>query len=136
MADKLLGIAGWIILVAIALGAVFFVIQPIIWSADYAEWVVYARVFLLLMLISTFAQLRLFNAVVKNSLFLIRLRESVTKLAEKFPMLDRGLKGLGTTLSNTKNSVESLRKSVDTSKDATEKLTEKIDKLKNKEKQK
>lgn len=125
-----MGVVGWIVLIAIVLGALFFVAQPLIWSQDYAEWVLYARIFLLLYLISTFAQLRLFNAIVKNSLFLIKLRDAVYKLTERFPMLDRAFKTLNTTLTNTKGSVDTLKKSVDTQIDSTEKLSEKIDRIK------
>lgn len=130
MADKIMGAIGWIVLIAIVLGVVFFIAQPLIWSQDYADWVIYARAFILLSLVSTFAQLRLFNAIVKNSLFLIKLREAVYKLTEKFPMLDRGFKALNGTLSNNKGAVENLKKSIDASKDSTEKLSEKIDRIK------
>ena len=130
MADKIMGIIGWIFLVAIIIGAIFFIVQPIIWSEDFAEWVVYARAFLLLFLISTFAQLRLFNAIVKNSLFLIKLRDAVYKLTEKFPMLDKGLKTLNVTLTNNNSRADALKKALDTQNEATEKLTEKIDKIK------
>jgi len=130
MADKIMGVVGWIVLFAIIIGAIFFVAQPIIWSDNYAEWVVYARAFLLLSLISTFAQLRLFNAIVKNSLFLIKLRDAVYKLTEKFPLLDKGLKTLNVTLTNNKSSVDALKKSIDTANEATEELTEKIDRMK------
>ena len=130
MADKIMGVIGWIVLVAIIIGAIFFIVQPIIWSEDFAEWVVYARAFLLLFLISTFAQLRLFNAIVKNSLFLIKLRDAVYKLTEKFPMLDKGLKTLNVTLTNNNSRADALKKALDTQNEVTEKLTEKIDKIK------
>lgn len=130
MADKIMGIVGWIVLFAIIIGAVFFIVQPIIWSENYADWVVYARAFLLLSLISTFAQLRLFNAIVKNSLFLIKLRDAVYKLTEKFPMLDKGLKTLNVTLTNNNSRADALKKSIDAQNEATDKLTEKIDRIK------
>lgn len=130
MADKFMGIIGWITLIVIVLAAVFFIAEPIIWSQNYAEWVFYARAFLLLFLISTFAQLRLFNAIVKNSLFLIKLRDAVYKLTEKFPILDRGFKALNITLTNNKSSNDTLRKSIDAQNEATEKLTEKIEHIK------
>lgn len=130
MADKIMGIVGWIVLFAIIIGAIFFIVQPIIWSEDYADWVVYARAFLLLSLISTFAQLRLFNAIVKNSLFLIKLRDAVYKLTEKFPMLDKGLKALNVTLTNNNSRADALKKSIDVQNEATDKLTEKIDRIK------
>lgn len=130
MADKIMGVVGWIVLFAIIIGAIFFVAQPIIWSDNYAEWVVYARAFLLLSLISTFAQLRLFNAIVKNSLFLIKLRDAVYKLTEKFPMLDKGLRTLNVTLTNNNSRADALKKSIDVQNEATDKLTEKIDRIK------
>lgn len=125
-----MGVVGWIVLFAIIIGAIFFVAQPIIWSDNYAEWVVYARAFLLLSLISTFAQLRLFNAIVKNSLFLIKLRDAVYKLTEKFPMLDKGLRTLNVTLTNNNSRADALKKSIDVQNEATDKLTEKIDRIK------
>lgn len=130
MADKIMGVVGWIVLFAIIIGAIFFVAQPIIWSDNYADWVVYARAFLLLSLISTFAQLRLFNAIVKNSLFLIKLRDAVYKLTEKFPMLDKGLRTLNVTLTNNNSRADALKKSIDVQNEATDKLTEKIDRIK------
>lgn len=134
MADKIMGIVGWLVLVIIVIAAVFFVIQPIIWSENYEDWVVYARAFLLLSLVSTFAQLRLFNAIVKNSLFLIKLRDAVYKLTEKFPILDRGFKALNITLTNNKSSSDSLKKTLDKQNEDTEKLIEKIDRLINSKK--
>lgn len=125
-----MGVVGWIVLFAIIIGAIFFVAQPIIWSDNYADWVVYARAFLLLSLISTFAQLRLFNAIVKNSLFLIKLRDAVYKLTEKFPMLDKGLRTLNVTLTNNNSRADALKKSIDVQNEATDKLTEKIDRIK------
>ena len=107
MADKFMGIIGWIALIVIVLATVFFIVEPIIWSQNYAEWVFYTRAFLLLFLISTFAQLRLFNAIVKNSLFLIKLRDAVYK-----------------------SSNDTLRKSIDAQNEATEKLTDKIERIK------
>ena len=125
-----MGDIGWIVLVAIIIGAIFFIVQPIIWSEDFAEWVVYARAFLLLFLISTFAQLRLCTAIVKISLCLSKLRDAVYKLTETFPMLDKGLQTRNVTLTNNNSRADALKKALDTQNEATEKLTEKIDKIK------
>jgi len=130
MANKLMDLLGWVILIAIVVAVIFFIAEPMIWSEEYPAWVVYARVFLLLFTVSTFAQLRLFNAVVRNSLFLIKLRDAVYKLTEKFPMLDKGLKAVNIVLTKNTTSSESLKKTLDTSVEATEKLSESLNNFK------
>lgn len=102
-----------IIVAVVLLVIIFFVVQPLIWSEDYADWVFYVRLFLALMAVQVFALLRLYNAILQNTRFLVRLREAMLKLVNSSPALERAMKGLSNALSSGKNSTEKLRETLE-----------------------
>ena len=129
MADKFSNILIWVVFTLVALGLLFFIIQPLIWS-DYDEWVFYARLFIVLFALSTFAQLRLYNAIVQNTRFAIKLREALLKFIQVVPALERSMKNLNSTMGNVKSSSDAVKKALDNNADKTEELTDKLNHIK------
>ena len=129
MADKFSNILIWVVVTLVTLGLLFFIIQPLIWS-DYDEWVFYARLFIVLFALSTFAQLRLYNAIVQNTRFAIKLREALLKFTQVVPALERSMKNLNSTMGNVKSSSDAVKKALDNSADKTEELTDKLNHIK------
>lgn len=129
MADRLINTLIWVIVTLVILGLLFFIIQPLIWSG-YAEWVFYARLFIVLFALSTFAQLRLYNAIVQNTRFAIKLREALLKFIQVVPALERSMKNLSSTMGNVKSSSDAVKKALDNSADKTEELTDKLNHIK------
>lgn len=129
MADKFSNILIWVVLAHVVVGLLFFIFQPLIWDG-YGEWVFYARLFIVLFAFSTFAQLRLYNAIVQNTRFSIKLREALLKFIQVVPALERSMKNLNSTMGNVKSSSDSVKKALDNSADKTEELTDKLNHIK------
>ena len=129
MADKLSNILIWAVVTLVVAGVLFFIIQPLILDG-YGEWVFYARLFIVLFALSTFAQLRLYNAIVQNTRFSIKLREALLKFIQVVPTLERSMKNLNSTMGNVKSSSDAVKKALDNSADKTEELTDKLNHIK------
>ena len=129
MADKLSNILIWVVAILVCGLLIFALLQPLIFEG-YADWVFYARAFLILFALSTFAQLRLYNAIVQNTRFAIKLREALLKFIQIVPALERSMKNLNSTMGNVKSSSDSVKKALDNSADKTEELTDKLNHIK------
>ena len=129
MADKLSNILIWVVAILVCGLLIFVLLQPLIFEG-YADWVFYARVFLILFALSTFAQLRLYNAIVQNTRFAIKLREALLKFIQVVPALERSMKNLNSTMGNVKSSSDAVKKALDNSADKTEELTDKLNHIK------
>ena len=129
MADKFSNILIWVVVAIVVIGLLFFIVQPLIWDG-YGEWVFYARLFIVLFALSTFAQLRLYNAIVQNTRFAIKLREALLKFIQVVPALERSMKNLNSTMGNVKSSSDAVKKALDNSADKTEELTDKLNHIK------
>lgn len=112
MGGKLFNILIWTLVIIIATGLVWVIVEPIIWWTDKSEIRICIRLFLIFFAIQTFATLRLYNAIVVNTRFTIKLREAMTKMMATFPVLERLLKTSGTTMTTLKTAIESLRKEI------------------------
>lgn len=121
----------WAVIIAIVLGVLWLIIEPIIWWTQYSEVRLCVRLFLLMFAVSTFAILRLYNSIVQNTRFSIKLREALNKFAGVVPGLERAMKNLNSSLGNVKASTDSLKKELSDNTDKIEKLTEKINRLSN-----
>lgn len=128
MEDKFSNILIWVVAILVFGLLIFGLLQPLIFDG-YAEWVFYARAFLVLFALSTFAQLRLYNAIVQNTRFAIKLREALLKFIQVVPALERSMKNLNSTMGSVKASSDAVKKSLDSSSDKTEELTEKLNHL-------
>lgn len=131
MANKFIDYLTWTIFIVIVLGVLWLIIEPIIWWTQYSEVRLCVRLFLLMFAVSTFATLRLYNSIVQNTRFSIKLREALNKFAGVVPGLERAMKNLNSSLGNVKASTDSLKKELSDNTDKVEKLTEKINRLSN-----
>ena len=131
MVNKFIDYLIWAIFIAIVLGVLWLIIEPIIWWTQYSEVRLCVRLFLLMFAVSTFATLRLYNSIVQNTRFSIKLREVLNKFAGVVPGLERAMKNLNSSLGNVKASTDSLKKELSDNTDKVEKLTEKINRLSN-----
>lgn len=131
MVNKFIDYLIWAIFIAIVLGVLWLIIEPIIWWTQYSEVRLCVRLFLLMFAVSTFATLRLYNSIVQNTRFSIKLREALNKFAGVVPGLERAMKNLNSSLGNVKASTDSLKKELSDNTDKVEKLTEKINRLSN-----
>lgn len=73
----------------------------------------YLRIVVVTLLVLTFGVLRLYNSQVANTRFLIKLRETMTKLVNEIPGIERLLKQSNSSLSQTNNKIESLDKTLE-----------------------
>lgn len=126
MANKFIDYLIWALLIIIALGVVWLIAEPIIWWTEKSEVRLYVRIFLIMFAVSTFATLRLYNSIVQNTRFSIKLREALLKFTNTVPGLERAMKNLNSSLGNVKTSSDALKKGVDNNTDKVEKLIEKI----------
>ena len=131
MVNKFIDYLIWAIFIAIVIGVLWLIIEPIIWWTQYSEVRLCVRLFLLMFAVSTFATLRLYNSIVQNTRFSIKLREALNKFAGVVPGLERAMKNLNSSLGNVKASTDSLKKELSDNTDKVEKLTEKINRLSN-----
>ena len=112
-----------VVLLAILVGVFWFVLHPA-FTGDKTE--TYIRAFLVLFILQVFGILRLYNSIVKNSAFIIKLRTSMESFKTLLPQLERVTKSLDTTLRGVKNSNDALKKSTDTSNERMDKLQKEI----------
>ena len=124
--DKFLNYLTWVICVSVLLGILWLIIEPIIWWTSWSEMRLYIRIFLLMFAVSTFATLRLYNSIVQNTRFSIKLRESFGKFLNVVPGLERAMKNLNSSLGNARSSTETLRKETSDNTDAIKELTKKL----------
>lgn len=132
MANKFAEYLTWVLIVLACLGLLWLIVEPIIWWSELSELRLYIRLFLIMFALSTFAILRLYNSIVQNTRFTIKLREAIRQFNAVVPGLERAMKNLNSTLGNVKASSDSLRKSTDNNTDKVEKFTEKLTQLKTK----
>ena len=131
MVNKFIDYLIWAVIIAVVLGVLWLIIEPIIWWTQYSEVRLCVRLFLLMFAVSTFATLRLYNSIVQNTRFSIKLREALNKFAGVVPGLERAMKNLNSSLGNVKASTDSLKKELSDNTDKVEKLTDKINRLGN-----
>lgn len=121
---------GFFVFLAGCLGLLWLLVEPIVWWTEYSEIRLCVRLFLFMFAVSTFATLRLYNSIVQNTRFSIKLREALLKFTQVVPGLERSMKNLNSSLGNLKSSVDSTKKSVDNNAEKTDKLSEKLSKVK------
>lgn len=131
MVSKFIDYLIWVIIIAIALGILWVIVEPIIWWTQYSEVRLYIRLFLITFALNTFAVLRLYNSIVQNTRFSIKLREAFSKFVGVAPGLERAMKSLNSALGNVRTSADSLKKGLSDNSDKTEKLIERINRLSN-----
>lgn len=89
------------------------VLEPIFsWSVG-GEFKLYIRLVLLLLAVMAFAQLRMYNAIVNNTRFLIKNREAIEKLLKALPSIERSIKVVSASNSKLKDAVDKLKDAIE-----------------------
>lgn len=129
MVSKFFNCLIWAIVIALFAGILWLILEPIIWWTQYSEVRLCVRLFLVMFAVSTFSTLRLYNSIVQNTRFSIKLREALLKFQQGIPGLERAMKNLNSSLGNVKASTDSLKKEVSDNTDEVGKMVDKINKL-------
>lgn len=129
MVNKFVEYLIWTILALVVIGVIWLLAEPIIWWTQYSEVRLCVRIFLLMFAANTFATLRLYNSIVQNTRFSIKLREVFVKLTNAIPGLERALKNLNSSLGSVRTSVDTLKKETTDNTDKIVKLTERVNRL-------
>ena len=121
--DRIIGwlLIGLIVIIVLALLAL--VTWPL-FEGDKQDF--YIRLFLLLFALLVFAVLRMYNAVVNNTRFSIKLRDAVLTVEKAFPKLENGLRNLQNAMQTNKTAVDTLTKNVQSQSTKVQELTEEI----------
>lgn len=119
------------IIAIILIGVITLLVEPLVFWTEYSEIRLYVRLFLIMFAVNTFAVLRLYNSIVQNTRFSIRLRESFIRLTAFIPGLERAIKNLGFSLNNVKASTDALKKGISDNTDKVEKVLDKINRVSN-----
>lgn len=107
----------WALLILGVILLFLWVIYPLF--SGLSEWYFYARLALVFMFVIAFGVLRLYNAVVGNTRFLIKLRETVGKMQNTIPGLEREMRNLTSSVGTLRSSTTFLQKTL---KDGSEKM--------------
>lgn len=130
MGNKFNNVITWTLIVLAVMCVGVFLVYPLIIGGPYGELKFYARVILLLAIVHTFAGLRLYNAIVNNTRFSIKLREAVIRLQQSFPALQRVMHQLNIEIGGMRDSLRENKKSLDSNSDETHEVTELLKKVK------
>lgn len=131
MGNKLASFLMWAAIIVVAFGSLWLIIEPVVWWTEKSEMRLYVRIFLLMFAVNTFAVLRLYNSIVQNTRFSIKLREALMKFTNAVPGLERAMKNLSGSLGSVKASEDSLKKELSDNTAKVEKLTDRINKVNN-----
>lgn len=130
MGNKFNNVIAWTLIVLAVMCVGVFLVYPLIIGGPYGELKFYARVILLLAIVHTFAGLRLYNAIVNNTRFSIKLREAVIRLQQSFPALQRVMHQLNIEIGGMRDSLRENKKSLERNSDETHEVTELLKKVK------
>lgn len=125
MRNRIINVVIWLLLLVIVAAVVWFVVSPLTKWSDKSDIHFYARLFLVLTAVNTFAVLRLYNSIVQNTRFLIKLRDAISKLNSVVPNVERTIKGGVNPIINLRSSVESLKSTLGTVSDKIENVLKK-----------
>lgn len=132
MGNKFIDVLIWAVGIAILLSILYLLIEPIVRWTRYSEMRLCVRLFLLMFAVNTFAVLRLYNSIVQNTRFSLRLREVLIRFTNSIPGLERSLRVLSNSMISTKGSVDSLKKELSDILCSVEKFMDKINRVNNK----
>ena len=106
-----------------------FMLYPIFVRGEYWMFHFYIRVFLCMFLVMLLAVLRLYNAIVQNTRFVIKLREAMIRMQQAFPSLQRAITNLGISVNSAKDAVKDAKKAIDMNTDETEEVKELLNRI-------
>lgn len=121
-----------VLFAVLALVVVWCIIAPVVnyvrtpsEITEITEIRMYLRFFLFLFAVMVFGVLRLYNSIVKNTLFLVKLRETLAPFIRAFPGIEKTVR----TNTNTENS---LKGALDRLSSSIEEATEMLSSIKDK----
>ena len=118
-----------VLFAVLALVVVWCTIAPVVnyvrTPSEITEIRMYLRFFLFLFAVMVFGVLRLYNSIVKNTLFLVKLRETLAPFIRAFPGIEKTVR----TNTNTENS---LKGALDRLSSSIEEATEMLSSIKDK----
>ena len=115
--DWVITILLWLVLLALAAGIVWLFVQPIIVWTDKSEFRLYCRLALLFLAVIAFGVLRLYNSIVQNTRFMLKVREILQKVLTELPNLQRSLNMLGSKTDSLKGTMSNNTKTLSTLSD-------------------
>lgn len=115
--DWVITILLWLVLLALAVGIVWLFVQPIIVWTDKSEFRLYCRLALLFLAVIAFGVLRLYNSIVQNTRFMLKVREILQKVLTELPNLQRSLNMLGSKTDSLKGTMSNNTKTLSTLSD-------------------
>ena len=115
--DWVITILLWLVLLALAVGIVWLFVQPIIVWTDKSEFRLYCRLALLFLAVIAFGVLRLYNSIVQNTRFMLKVREILQKVLTELPNLQRSLNMLGSKTDSLKGTMSNNTKNLSTLSD-------------------
>lgn len=131
MRNKFIKIVIYALLAIIVTGILWLLISPL-FSGERYDF--YIRFFLLLYVLRTFGTLRLYNAIVQNTRFIIKLRDITHKFLTNIPLLDRGMRTLSSIMGSLKNSTDTTKRTIEKNIEALDELNKNFKNQKSKEK--
>ena len=115
----------WALLIVGVILLILWVVYP--FFSILPDWHFYVRMSLVFLFIITFGVLRLYNAIVGNTRFLIKLRETVGKMQNAIPGMEREMRNLTSALGTLRSGTTSLQKTL---RDNSEKVASMDERLK------
>lgn len=116
----------WGLFVAVILLVLWVIVEPLIWWTQQSEARLYVRLFLIMFAVSTFSTLRLYNSIVQNTRFSIKLREALIKFQQSISAIERSIKGSSAKLDSSRNDLETLRRTINENNKILEQLRDLI----------
>lgn len=120
----------WTVIGLILLGGLWLILEPIIWWTDMSELRLYVRVFLIMFAVATFAVLRLYNSIVSNTRFIIKLHELIRAVQTSMSSLERTTKSAANAMGSLRNATSSLEKTTKENSESVMVLSEKVKQIK------
>lgn len=118
-----------VLFAVLVLVVVWCIIAPVVnyvrTPSEITEIRMYLRFFLFLFAVMVFGVLRLYNSIVKNTLFIVKLRETLAPFIRAFPGIEKTVR----TNTNTENS---LKGALDRLSSSIEEATEMLSSIKDK----
>ena len=110
--EKFRTILAWAVIILLVSFGIYLILMPIINWTDQSELKICIRVFLIFQFIQTFGILRLYNSVMSNSRFIIKLREAVSKIMNRLPGTERVIQQNTSSNGSLKQTIDKLQDTI------------------------
>lgn len=117
------------IILALGMFLVYWTVKGIFSNIFLNRLEAYMRISLVIMGVGVFGVLRMYNSVVANTRFLIKIREAVRKITQELPTLSRSLKQTGSSTDRNNTYIKNLGKNIESLSKEVEDLDLTIERL-------